>query len=584
MNKKLNSIISAKMSIKLTTELKEFQVKTVEWMYKHESKYDGGLLMNEPGLGKSICILSTIISNPCKTLIVCPSGLIDNWMNEIEKHTNIKNVVKYYGTKRGDISDDSLIYVTSYSIVSREYEGEKFNKSSIFNKIKFERIVLDEAHYIRNTSSNVSKSILFLSDMYQKQKRWIVTATPIFNNPSDAFAYFKFLGYEGIDSKREWTKIICKDVNGLKTLNNWLEKYGLMLKKSNVLNELNDKNEIILELKFNDVEQEFYDALKEYSSNRMRLIINRFKSSKDCDLKKILHTNVMVYILRLRQACDSPWLILDKMDRLSDVNNIKDAVQRLNYFNKSKNMDEDCPICYDVIADYIAEPCGHKCCKNCWDKMMKVNIVNCPLCKEYINNILNIQSDVNSIKKVNDIYIDDMTSSKIETIVSITKDVINKNEKIVIVSQWVKMLDIIRSVLKREMPDSKFVTLQGNVSLKNRTEAIKKFQTRNDVQVCFVSLMSSAEGINLVSANHMILVDSWWNNSKMVQVMDRIHRIGQNKDVHIYNLQITNSIEENMEKLINKKSKVSNILLNKWKIKDIKKYDDSWVKDVIKLL
>lgn len=572
------------MLIKLSTQLKEFQIKTVEWMKKNESKYDGGLLMNEPGLGKSICILSTIISNPCKTLIVCPSGLIDNWMNEIGKHTNIKNAIKYYGSKRCNIGDDNLIYITSYSIISREYEDGEFSKSSIFNKMKFKRIVLDEGHYIRNTNSNICKSILFLSDMYQNIKRWIVTATPIFNSPNDAFAYFKFLGYEGIDSKTEWTKIICKDINGLKTLNNWFEKYGLKLKKSNVLNELNDKNEIMLSLKFNDVEEEFYNALKEYSSNRMKLLINRFKLSKDSDLKKILHTNVMVYILRLRQVCDSPWLILDKMDRLSDVNNIKDAVQRLNYFNTSKSTDEDCPICYDVVADYIADPCGHKCCKNCWDKMMKVNIVNCPLCKGYINNILNIQSDVNNIKKVNDVCIDDMISSKIEKMLSITRDVINKNEKIVIVSQWVKMLDIIKSVFKNEMPDCKFVSLQGNISLKNRTNAINEFQMKDEVKVCFVSLMSSAEGINLVSANNMILVDSWWNNAKMVQVMDRIHRIGQMRDVNIYNLQITNSIEENMEKLVNKKYKVSNILLNKWKIKDVKKYDDSWVKDVIKLI
>ena len=569
----------------LITQLKDFQIQTVKWMNNHENKYDGGLLMNEPGLGKSICILSTIISNPCKTLIICPSGLIDNWMNEIEKHTNIKNVVKYYGSNRNNIvNDDKLIYVTSYSIVSREYEGDKFSKSSIFNNMKFQRIVLDEAHYIRNINSSVSKSVMFLGDSCQNIKKWIVTATPIFNSPNDAFAYFRFLGYEGIDTRREWTKIICKNVNGFKTLNNWFDKYGLKLKKSDVLNELNDKNEIKLTLKFNDIEQEFYEALKEYSSNRMRLLIERFKSSKDCDLKKILHTNVMVYILRLRQVCDSPWLILEKMDRLKNVKNINDAIKQLDYFNKSKSMNEDCPICYDVVADYIAEPCGHKCCKNCWDKMIKVNIVNCPICKEYINNTLKINTLTSVIKNESETTSNDMMSSKIEKIISITRDVINKNEKIVIVSQWVKMLDIIKNVFKSKMPDIKFVSLQGDISLKNRTEAIKKFQTNNDIKVCFVSLMSSAEGINLVSANNMILVDSWWNNSKMIQVMDRIHRIGQNKDVNIYNLQVINSIEENMEKLVKKKYKVSDILLNKWKIKDIEKYDDSWINDIIKLV
>ena len=73
----------------------------------------------------------------------------------------------------------------------------------------------------------------------------------------------------------------------------------------------------------------------------------------------------------------------------------------------------------------------------------------------------------------------------------------------------------------------KYVSLQGNIPLKQRTDAITQFQTNPDIKVCFISLMSSAEGINLVSSNHLVLVDSWWNNAKMIQVMDRIHRIGQ---------------------------------------------------------
>ena len=77
------------MSLTLKTELKDFQVKTVKWMAAHEYNNDGGLLMNSAGLGKSICILSTIIDNPLKTLIICPAGLIDNWLNEIKKSLRV---------------------------------------------------------------------------------------------------------------------------------------------------------------------------------------------------------------------------------------------------------------------------------------------------------------------------------------------------------------------------------------------------------------------------------------------------------------------------------------------------------------
>ena len=71
--------------LKIKTTLKSFQVDTVKWMCEHEDKYDGGLLLNDAGTGKSISVLATIVKSPVKTLIVCPAGLVDNWINEIKK-------------------------------------------------------------------------------------------------------------------------------------------------------------------------------------------------------------------------------------------------------------------------------------------------------------------------------------------------------------------------------------------------------------------------------------------------------------------------------------------------------------------
>lgn len=585
--------------VKLTTTLKDFQVSTVKWMKDHEKKYDGGMLLNEAGLGKSICVLSTIINNPLKTIIICPAGLVDNWMGEIKKHTNISRlrVVKYYGNNRDTIEtdDNHLIYITSYSIVSREFNGKDFDKTSILKKVKFERIVLDEAHYIRNAYSNISKSIMFLGESYNANiKKWIVTATPIFNEANDAFAYFKFLGYEGIDSKREWTNTISKSLNGLQILNSWIEKYGLSLKKSDVLKELKSKDEVKLKLEFSDIEQEFYDALKEYSQVRMKTLVRRIDRLNrqvfediDGSMRKILHSNVMVYILRLKQACNSPWLILQCMERLKGTLNMREAIERLKFFNESKTIEEECPICYDTIADYIADPCGHKCCRGCWNRMINVGIVNCPKCRSYVDDIHPVNANKNKEVLKDIINIDEFKySSKIQKLIEITNKVINKNEKIVVVSQWVSMLKIIKHVFENDnaLKDFKFVSLQGDMSLKQRSEAIHEFQTNNNIKICFVSLMSSAEGINLIASNHLVLMDSWWNNAKMIQVMDRIHRIGQSKDVTIYNLQIQNSIEEQIEQLVNKKYKMSNLVLSKWNIHDIKNYDDSWMKNIIKLI
>lgn len=592
----------------ITTELKDFQVETVNWMIDHEKKYNGGMLLNEAGIGKSICVLATIINglnsgeNSLKTLIICPAGIIDHWYNEIQKHTNISklNVLKYYGPGRqkyNEIFGQQLIYITSYSIISREFNKEVFDENCLVNKLEFGRIILDEAHYIRNPTSNVYKSIVYLGDICTV-KKWVVTATPIFNRPNDAFAYFKFLQFEGIDTKSDWTKAITKNLTGIELLNKWFKKYGIALKKEKVLRfDLKNKNEHKIILQFNKIESEFYNALKEYSQTRMKALVKRMSKldknafNKDC-LKKLFHSNIMIYILRLKQACNSPWLILNRMERLKGVYNMEKAIEVLKYFNESKNIEEEeCPICYDTIADYIADPCGHKCCKNCWNKMQNMGMFNCPRCRSYVNDILPLtecQTKIStlSVTSLHDDEIDIKelkNTSKIQCIIELTKKVTQKKEKIVIVSQWVGMLDIIRDTFDNELKHIKYISLQGNVNMQVRTELIKNFEEDDNIHVCFISLMSSAEGISLISANHLVLVDSWWNNSKTIQVCDRIHRIGQKNQVNIYNLQIENSIEKQIEKLVKKKSKITNLVINKWNINH-STYDSSWMNDIIKLI
>lgn len=580
----------------LKTELKDFQKKTLEWMIDHEKKYDGGMLFNQPGLGKSLDVLATVCKDttPLKTLIICPSGIIDNWIDEIKKHTNISKlkIVKYYGTKRHNYinNDKHLIYITSYSIVAREFNKGKFDNESILDKkVNFDRIVLDEAHYIRNTKSNVYKSIIYLSDTLVGIKKWIVTATPIFNDPMDTYAYFKFLNLEGIDSRADWTRVISKNINGLHILNGWIKKYSLSYKKSDVLKELKNKNHENLQLEFNELEKSFYDALREYSVSRLNSLVDRIKRlNKDVfsnnSMKQILHTNVMVYILRLKQACNSPLLVLQCMKRLKGITNMTKAVEKLQYYNQSKEREEECPICYDSTADHIADPCGHKCCEECWNKLFNTNIVHCPVCRTYVDKIENVNKNPTTLPVPSTFEMNEIKeTSKIKYTIDLIKDVIKKDEKIVVVSQWVSMLNIMRNVVDDELPGVKYVSLQGDVSMKNRSKLIYEFQNNNSIKICFVSLMSSAEGINLTAANHLVLTDSWWNESKIIQVTDRIHRIGQMKQVNIYNLQIKDTIEEQIQKLITKKSKMSKIVLSKWEI-DNKNYDDSWMHDIVKLI
>lgn len=590
-------------SIEIKSELLAFQNETIKRMKIFENMFDGGMLLNAPGTGKSLVSLVNILKEKKikKTLIICPSGLVNNWIDEIKKHTNfdIKKICKYHGNKKNELDFKKCsIFITSYSIIAKEFTKEKTNESlyfykdSLFAKENFERIILDEAHYIRNNNS-ISKSIIYLGELNKNSKKWIVTATPIFNSFKDLFNYFKFLEIE--NNKREWIKSIQKEsLNGFKILNENIKKYSICYKKEDVLKELTPKNEISKTLKFSKLEFEFYSNLVDYSQNRMISLIKKIKrlnaSHLDIDgsIRKLMRSNIMVYILRLKQACNSPWLILGKMERLKNCKNLKEAVVKLDYYNKSKVIDEECPICYDTIANKIADPCGHKCCKSCWKKMFNLEIFTCPKCRKIVQEIQDTDTQ-NKIQSESEIKNDseklNFMSSKIKYLVDLTKEIISKNEKIVIVSQWVTMLDFVRNIFNKNtsLKFIKSINLQGNISISKRLKNINEFQNNKNTKICFISLMSSAEGINLTSANNLVLLDSWWNNSKMLQVSDRIHRIGQSKKVNIYKLYIENTIEENIKKRLDQKSRVNNLVLNKWNIKK-KDYDDSWINNIVKLI
>jgi SNF2 family DNA or RNA helicase len=578
----------------VNSQLRDFQAKTVSWMNEKEKNDGGGLLLNDPGTGKTLCCLKLILSkyNGGKTLILCPAGLISNWVSEIKKHTNLvdENILVYSGKDRKEkkISDKNVVVISSYSLITRELNEVGFVDDCIF-KMNYERIILDEGHYIRNWKRKLFAGVMLLN----ARLKWVVTATPIFNSVEDIYAYMRFLDLIG--DRSDWRNLFSQKfgIKSYKELNNMIGKNSLRFKKSDVLKDLKKKREVVVSLDLEDFEKEFYESLWEYSLKRMKNLsvkLKRLSGLSDMDskmLRKLVSNNILVYILRLKQSCNNPWLVISKMDRLGNVKSLKVATERLKYYNSSMNMEEECPVCYDNIADGIATPCGHKCCMGCWDKLMEYT-ESCPQCRSVIDGIDKVE--LVKVRELNDVNVDMEVelkdSSKVKKLLEIIREKRLLGEKVVVVSQWVKMLDIVKEMVSKKIPDIKSVTLQGDVSLKNREKNIMMFQEDKSVELCYVSLMSSAEGINLTSANNMILLDNWWNKSKMLQVSDRVHRIGQMREVNIYKLRVggENSIEERIDKLISKKEKLKNLILKNWDINDMDNYDDDWIKDPIKLI
>ena len=136
---------------------------------------------------------------------------------------------------------------------------------------------------------------------------------------------------------------------------------------------------------------------------------------------------------------------------------------------------KECPICYDNIADTIASPCGHKCCESCWTKLFKSGLHNCPKCRSNIDKIdSDNKSDDKSDDKITEYEM--KNSSKIQKLIEIIIEKIKKQEKVVIVSQWIETLNIVREIINKHFRKLKSITLQGSVSMKRRKDNIYIFQ------------------------------------------------------------------------------------------------------------
>ncbi|MCU4157716.1 DEAD/DEAH box helicase family protein [Carboxylicivirga sp. A043] len=150
--------------------------------------------------------------------------------------------------------------------------------------------------------------------------------------------------------------------------------------------------------------------------------------------------------------------------------------------------------------------------------------------------------------------IDETESVKIKEIIQHITDK-TANHKILIFSQFVKMLGLIKDELSRR--GIEFEYLDGKSSTKQREQSVNNFQTDDELRVFLISLKAGGTGLNLTAADYVYIVDPWWNPAVENQAIDRCYRIGQDKNVFAYRMICRDTVEEKILKLQERKKKVA---------------------------
>jgi non-specific serine/threonine protein kinase len=157
-----------------------------------------------------------------------------------------------------------------------------------------------------------------------------------------------------------------------------------------------------------------------------------------------------------------------------------------------------------------------------------------------------------------------LPSGKFEAFKELTSGIIEDGHKVLVFSQFVQMLQIIRSWLK--MNEIPYAYLDG--SSKDRYEQVERFNNDPSVPIFLISLKAGGTGLNLTAADYVIHYDPWWNPAVENQATDRTHRIGQTKKVFSYKMICENTVEEKILKLQEEKQGVADAIIpgqDQWK-------------------
>jgi SNF2 family DNA or RNA helicase len=163
----------------------------------------------------------------------------------------------------------------------------------------------------------------------------------------------------------------------------------------------------------------------------------------------------------------------------------------------------------------------------------------------------NLLALLNRCRLICDYDPETLESSKADRICELLDDIRLSGEKAVVFSYLLKPLEILQSRLGPAA-----VSLVGEMSNAQRESAISTFRTSSSLVALLASTKVAGEGLTLTEANHVIFFNEWWNPSSNAQARDRVVRIGQTRGVRVYRFRIRNTIEQSLDQILARKSKI----------------------------
>lgn len=473
--------------MKFTGELYPFQQPVFDWA----RQINRGIMALDMGLGKTIITVAIICAKQFQhCLIVVPLPVVKQWSDALVSFTDLSpnQICFYHGRRRNPRvfgRSKYKVILTTYEMIRIDINNGRINPEE--DEFHFDCVIFDEAQKLRNGKTQTHQTCYRMSQKISS--RWLLSGTPIVNQYQDIIILNKFLDLD-LDQDLDQD-----------------QDQGLGQKGDSTSGSLSNSDRIS-------------QWKKKYYYRLMKCQCQAFLSLPGKEIH--CHTLTMTEDHWKYYQCVQQELV----GALADLEGTPEGVR------------EGTP---EGVREGVRE--GRRSRMNFTSILVK--ILRLKQCCNHVNAMIGSQQFADkggggrSEKKFNNN--ETMISSvKFDTIMNLYNQK-PKDQKMVIFSQWEVSLNILGQYFKSHGID--YLLYHGQLSMEQRQKVLDQFRT-DTITVLLMTLTSGGLGLNLTCANHVILMDSWWNQATENQAIDRVYRIGQTRKVEVHRLVVNNTIEQ----------------------------------------
>ncbi|KFY94121.1 hypothetical protein V498_04047 [Pseudogymnoascus sp. VKM F-4517 (FW-2822)] len=495
----------------------------MNWLLYNFHREKNVILADEMGLGKTIQViaaLTALIKEKPKCwpfLIVVPNSTCPNWRREIKQWAPSLRVVTYYGSREAretamkyELFPDGRSELAAHIVVTSYEAPVDDNSRAFFRKTKWAGLIVDEGQRLKNDKNLLYGALTALKIPF----RVLLTGTPLQNNKKELFTLLQFLDSD-INATTLDEKYEELTNENLPELHDLIRPYFLRRTKAMVLKFLPPMAQVIIPVTMSTVQKKLYKSILSKSPELLRSMLKFLPPMAQViipvtmsTVQKKLYKSILSKSPELLRSVFGKDQAQLKPSERGSLNNILMQLRKC--------------LCHPfVYSEAIEERSNNRA-------VLHRNLVD--------------------------------ASSKLQLLEIMLQKLQERGHRVLIFSQFLKQLDIIEDFL--DGLGLQFQRLDGTIGTLEKQKRIDAFNAPNSPLFAFLlSTRAGGVGINLATADTVIIMDPDFNPHQDLQALSRAHRIGQKNKVLVFQLMTKDSAEEKIVQIGRKKMALDHALI-----------------------